>query len=155
LNSASIPVIDFRRRRMTLQWNSSSGSWTAYDEPPAIVHGVCYIRANGPNICLFAEGGRLHLQVDARIYPLTYLGPRISCARSMVSMGLRRSFRLESPDGDLLYSTSYWAPQRNDFFLWLSSAERQPQWHERTALRWTEGLSPADLRAEVNPPAPP
>lgn len=155
MNSASIPVIDFRRRRMTLQWNPPSGTWTPYDEPPALVHGVCYIRAAGPNICLFAEGGRLHLQIDARIFPLTYLGPRISCARSLVSMGLRRHFRLESPDGDLLYSTTYWAPHKRDFLGWLSSAERQTAWHERTAQRWTEGLTPTVLREEVDPPAPP
>jgi hypothetical protein len=153
LNIVSIPVIDYRRRRMTLQWHTLSGTWTAYDEPPAIVHGVCLVRASGSNFCLYAENGRLQLQVDARIFPLSYLGPRIRCARSLFSAGLRRSFRLESAEGEVLYSTSYWAPHRNDFFVWLSSAEQQTDWHERTAQRWTEGLSPASLRAEVNPSA--
>jgi hypothetical protein len=155
LIAASIPVIDFRRQRMSLQWHAKSGSWTAYDEPPGIVHGVCFIRASGPNICLYAENGHLRLQIDARIFPLTYLGPRISCRRSLISLGLRRRFRLESADGEVLFSTAYWASQKNDFFAWLASMGRQADWHERTALRWTEGLNPAALRAEVNPPAPP
>lgn len=154
MNSANIPVIDFRRRRMTLQWSTLSGIWTAYDEPPAIVHGVCFIRSSGPSTCLYAENGRLHLQIDARIFPLTDLGPRIYCARSLVSLGLRRRFRLASAQGEVLYRTSYWAPHRDDFFVWLSSAVRQAGWPERTAQRWTEGLSPEILRAEVNPSAP-
>jgi hypothetical protein len=155
LNSVSIPVIDYRRHRMTLQWHASSGSWTDNDEPPAIVHGVCFVRASGPKICLYAAAGQLRLQIDARIFPLTYLGPRISCGRSLISFGLRRRFRLTSADGEVLFSTAYWASQKNDFFAWLASKGRQANWHERTALRWTEGLNPADLRAEVNPPAPP
>jgi hypothetical protein len=153
LNSASIPVIDYRRRRMTLQWQTLSGTWTANDEPPAIVHGVCFIRSSGPNICLYAENGRLQLQIDARIFPLSYLGPRISCARSLFSLGTRRRFRLKSAEGDVLFRTSYWALHRSDFFVWLSASEQQAEWHERTALRWTEGVSPASLRAEVNPSA--
>jgi hypothetical protein len=153
LNPVSIPVIDYRRRRMTLQWHTLSGTWTAYDEPPAIVHGVCFIRASGPNICLYAENGRLRLQVDARKFPLSDLGPHISCARSLFSAGLRRRFQLQSAEGDVLFRTSYWAPHRNDFFVWLSAAERQAEWYEGTAQRWTEGLSPASLRAEVYPSA--
>jgi hypothetical protein len=153
LSSTSIPVIDYRRRRMTLQWHTPSGTWTAYDEPPAIVHGVCFIRASGPNVCLYAEDGRLHLQVDSRIFPLSYLEPRISCARTLISACLRRRFCLESAEGKVLYSNSYWAPHRTDFFVWLASAEQQADWHERTARRWTEGLNPQDLRAEVNPSA--
>ena len=153
MNSLSVPVIDYRRRRVSLQWHTLSGTWTAFDEPPAIVHGVCFIRASGPNFCLYAENGRLHFQVDARIFPLTYLEPRISCARTLFSVGMRRRFRLESALGDVLYSTSYWAPHSSDFFVWLSSAEQQAEWHEHTARRWTEGLNPAALRAEVNPSA--
>jgi hypothetical protein len=152
LSSVSIPVIDYRRRRMALQWHIPSGTWTAFDEPPTIVHGVCYIRASGPNICLYAENGRLQLQIDARVFPLTYLEPRFRCVRSLFSVGLRRRFYLESAAGKVMYSTSYWIPQRNDFFVWLSSTEQQADWHERTTQRWTEGLNPADLRAEVNPP---
>jgi hypothetical protein len=155
LNSVSIPVIDYRRHRMTLQWHAPSGSWTDNDEPPAIVHGVCFVRASGPKICLYADAGQLRLQIDAKIFPLTYLGPRISCGRTLISFGLRRRFRLNSADGEVLFSTAYWVSQKNDFFAWLASMGRQANWHERTALRWTEGLNPADLRAEVNPPAPP
>ena len=63
MNQPTIPVIDFRRRRMSLQWDAPTGTWSAYDEPPAIVHGVGFIRAAGPNVCLYAAGGELRLQL--------------------------------------------------------------------------------------------
>jgi hypothetical protein len=153
LTSVIVPVIDFRRRRMTLQWHAPSGTWTAYDEPPGIVHGVCFIRSSGPNICLYARNGILQLQVDTSLYILTDTAPQISSSRSLASLGLRRNFRLETRDG-LRYGTAYWAPKKDDFFVWLASAARQPDWYRRTGERWTEGLNPAVLRAEVNPPAP-
>lgn len=150
----TIPVIDFRRRRLSLQWYAPTGTWTAYDEPPAIVHGVGFIRATGPNVCLYALNGELRLQVDARVYALYGPVPRISCSRSVSSLGLRRRFRLTAEDGSLLSSVSYWAHKHNDFFHWLAAAAKQPDWSRRTAERWTEGLSPTLLRQEVNPQAP-
>lgn len=155
MSSPIIPVIDFRRRRMTLQWHVQSATWTPYDEPPGIVHGVAFIRASGPNICLYAQNGNLQLQVDSRQFMLTETQSLISCSRSFASLGLRRRFRLESPGAGLVYGTAYWAPKKDDFFVWLASAARHPDWYGRTGERWTEGLTPAVLRAEVNPPVPP
>ncbi|MFI4890249.1 MAG: hypothetical protein ACHQIL_06935 [Steroidobacterales bacterium] len=155
MNSPIVPVIDFRRRRMTLQWHVPSGTWTAFDEPPAIVHGVGFIRASGPNIGLYAQSGDLLLQVDTSQFMLTELMPLISCSRTLVSLGLRRRFRVESSGPGLLYGTTYWAPKKDDFFVWLASAARHPDWYRQTGERWTEGLTPAALRAEVNPPIPP
>ncbi len=140
---------------MTLQWHAPSGTWTAFDEPPAIVHGVGFIRASGPNICLYAQNGGLQLQIDTRLLMLTGPAPSISCSRSLLSLGLRRHFRLESSSAGMLFGTTYWAPKKDDFFLWLASAARAPDWYRRTGERWTEGLTPAALRAEVNPPVPP
>ena len=138
---------------MSLQWEVASGAWLAYDEPPGIVRGVGFIRASGPNICLYAEGGALRLQVDTQVFELTGSAPRISCARSLLSLGLRRNFRIHGPQG-VLFSLGYWTSRQNDFFLWLASVARQADWRRRTAERWTVGLSPAVLREEVNPPAP-
>ncbi len=140
---------------MSLQWDVANGTWLAYDEPPGLVHGVGFIRATGPNICLYAAGGALRLQVDTQVMTLAQDGPRISSARSLVSLGLRRNFRLHAPQGGLLFSLGYWASRQNDFFRWLAAVARQPDWRRRTAERWSAGLSPALLRAEVNPPAPP
>lgn len=154
MTTGTVAVIDFRRRRLALQWDLASGAWVPLDEPPAIVHGVAYIRATGPNICLFASGNELKLQIDARVHPLSDPLPRISCPRSIASLGLRRRFRLATPDGTVLFRTAYWAKSRNDFFLWLATAARQPDWFRRAASRWTDGITPAELREEVNPPAP-
>jgi hypothetical protein len=96
LTASVVPVIDFRRRRMSLQWDVANGTWLAYDEPPGLVHGVGFIRATGPNICLYAAGGALRLQVDTQVMTLAQDGPRISSARSLVSLGLRRNFRLHA-----------------------------------------------------------
>jgi hypothetical protein len=138
---------------MSLQWEVASGAWLAYDEPPGLVHGVGFIRAAGPSICLYADDGALRLQVDTQVFELSGTTPRISCARSLFSLGLRRNFRLQEPQG-VVFSHGYWASRQNDFFVWLASVARQPDWRRRTAERWTVGLSPAVLREEVNPPAP-
>jgi len=154
LTAPVLPVIDFRRRRLSLQWDVATGTWSAYDEPPGIVHGVGFIRAAGPNICLYAQGGELQLQVDTQLIPISGTAPRISCTPSLPTFGLRRNFRVVAADGSLLLGIGYWASRQNDFFQWLAAAARQPDWRRRTASRWTEGLTPSVLREEVNPPAP-
>ncbi len=150
-----MPVIDFRRSRLSLQWNVASGTWAAYDEPPGIVHGVGFIRATGPNVCLYALGDGLRLQVDKQVFALADGEPRISCRAQLLCLGLRRSFRIVHSDGRILLRLGYWATRRNDFFRWLAGVSRHADWRRRTATRWTEGLSPVSLRGEVNPPAPP
>lgn len=154
MTGGTVPVIDFRRSRLSLQWDISTGTWAAYDEPPGIVHGVGFIRATGPNVCLYATGETLQLQVDTRVFALAEPGSRVSCRPDLLSLGLRRSFRLDAADGPALFRLGYWATRHNDFFRWLAAVARQAGWRQRTAQRWTEGLSPASLREEVNPPVP-
>ena len=155
MTAGFVPVIDYRRGRMSLQWDLATGTWSAFDEPPGLVHGVSFIRATGPNVCLYAAGDSLHLQVDQQTFALAQSGPRVACTPFLPSFGLRRSFRVEDADGTVLYRHGYWASKHNDFFRWLAAAARQPLWRAQTAARWTLGLSPASLREEVNPPAQP
>ncbi len=97
-NTGSVSVIDFRRQSMVLQWHVLGGTWTAYDVPPSLVHGIALIRAAQPNICVYGHGGRLRLQVGPNQYALSENSPRISCSRGVASFGLRRRFTVESSD---------------------------------------------------------
>src|ERR1700680_4933101 len=90
--ATSIPVIDFRRHSMALQWHALGGTWTACDIPPPLVHGVALIRASEPNICVYGQAGRLRLQVGPHQYALSENSPRISCSRGLASFGFRRRF---------------------------------------------------------------
>ncbi len=91
-NAGSLSVIDFRRLSMVLQWHVLGGTWTAYDAPPSLVHGVALIRAGQPNICVYGLSGRLRLQVGPDQYALSENSPRIKCTRGVASFGLRRRF---------------------------------------------------------------
>ena len=84
-NSGSVSVIDFRRHGMVLQWHVLGGTWTAYDVPPSLVHGVALIRAAQPNICVYGRAGRLRLQVGPEQYALSENSPRIKCSRGWAS----------------------------------------------------------------------
>src|SRR5258708_40010233 len=86
-NSTTIPVLDFRRHSMVLQWHALGGTWTACDTPPPLVHGIALIRASQPNICVYGHAGRLPLQVGANQYALAGNSPRISCFRGWGSFG--------------------------------------------------------------------
>jgi hypothetical protein len=55
-NSATIPVLDCRRRRMVLQWHAL-GDRTACDNPPPLVHGPVLIRVSQPNSVSHGHGG--------------------------------------------------------------------------------------------------
>ncbi len=141
-----IPVVDFRRRRMVLQWHAHGGTWTAFDVPPPLVHGVALIRAAQPNICIYAHAGRLRLQIGANQYALSENSPRISCVLSLANLGLRRRFIVESGSGSVLYSHAYWRGQGPDFFLWLAGNAGDPDWRAATGRRWSEGVASAELR---------
>src|ERR1700674_5136254 len=92
-DSASIiPVIDFRRHSMALQWHALGGTWTAFDTPPPLVHGVALIRVSQPNICVYGRAGRLRLQIGPHQYALSENSPRITCTRGLSSLGFCRSF---------------------------------------------------------------
>src|ERR1700679_1679510 len=103
-NDTTIPVIDFRRQSMVLQWHALGGTWTACDTPPPLVHGIALIRAAQPNICIYGLAGRLRLQVGATQYALSENSPRISCTRGLASFGFRRRFTVKSSTGGLLFS---------------------------------------------------
>lgn len=131
---------------MVLQWHSLGGTWSAYDTPPSLVHGIAFIRPEQPNMCLFGQGGRLLLQVGANQYALSDNSPRVRCARAVASFGFRRRFSIESSAGTL-FSYSYWTNQGDDFFRWLAARVESAQWRALSARSWSEGLMPAALRA--------
>ena len=145
-NAGSVSVIDFRRQSMVLQWHVLGGTWTAYDVPPSLVHGVALIRAAQPNMCVYAHAGRLRLQVGPNQYALSEDSPRIKCTRGWASFGLRRRFTVESSDGSLLFSHAYWTNQGQDFFGWLAAKAEDPDWRVASGRKWSEGVASAELR---------
>lgn len=143
-----VPVIDFRRHSMVLEWHTLGGTWTAYDIPPQRVNGIALIRPAQPNICLYAQGGNLKLQVGPNQYPLSEQGLRIRCSRGIASFGFRRRFTVESGTGVLLYCHSYWTRGSRDFFRWLANKAADPDWRATSARLWSVGVVPADLRPQ-------
>ncbi len=148
-NSGTVPVVDFRRQSMVLQWHILGGTWTAYDTPPSLVHGVALIRAAQPNICVYGHGGRLRLQVGPQQFALSENSPRIKCTRGVASFGLRRRFTVESTTGGVLFSHSYWTASHGgeDFFRWFAARVQDPDWRTATGRRWSEGVSAPVLRS--------
>lgn len=144
---SSIPVVDFRRQSMVLKWNAVGGTWTPYDDPPALVHGVALIRAAQPNICLFAREGRLNLQVGPDQYVLSEHLPRIKWSRGLPGLGFRRRFTVESSTGGTLFKNAFWTDQGDDFFAWLASRAAIPEWRTATAAQWSEGVPPTVVRS--------
>jgi hypothetical protein len=132
---------------MLLEWHVSGGAWTACDTPPAYVHGVALIRASQPNICVYGYGGRLHLQVGSDQWTLTEDAPRIKCTRGVASFGLRRHFTVEANAGGVLFNHGYWTGQGDDFFCWLATRARDPDWRKITGRRWSEGVEAAVVRS--------
>ncbi|HWX32483.1 MAG TPA: hypothetical protein VNZ53_34265 [Steroidobacteraceae bacterium] len=146
-SATTISVIDFRRRSMVLQWHALGGTWTAYDIPPALVHGIALIRAAQPNICVYGQAGRLRLQVGPDQYALSENSPRISCTRGLASFGFRRRFTVSSSTGGVLYNYAYWTSQRHDFFRWLAAKAEDPDWRVTSGRRWSEGVPATALRS--------
>jgi len=146
-NAGSVSVIDFRRQSMVLQWHVLGGTWTAYDTPPSLVHGVALIRAAQPNICLYGHDGQLRLQVGPNQYALSENSPRIKCTRGLASFGFRRRFTVESSTGGLLFSHAYWTDQGEDFFRWLATKAQDPSWRAAIGRQWSEGVHTAALRS--------
>jgi hypothetical protein len=142
-----IPVIDFRRQSMVLQWHAASGTWTACDVPPALVHGVALIRASHPNICLFGADGQLHLQIGPDQYPMLENSPRINWSGGWATLGLRRQFTVESGTEGVLLRHTYWTARENGFFSWIASRTADPEWRTANGRRWSAGVQPAELRS--------
>jgi len=147
-NATTIPVIDFRRHSMVLQWHALGGTWTACDTPPQLVHGIALIRASQPNICVYGHAGRLRLQVGPNQYALSENSPRISCTRGLASFGFRRRFSVESSTGGALYSYSYWTYQHHDFFHWLAGKAEDPDWRVTSGRQWSDGVTAMSLRSK-------
>ena len=143
----TIPVIDFRRHSMALQWNTASGTWSPCNGLQPLVHGIALIRASQPNICLYGYGEYLYLQIGANRYAMAENSPRIICTRVLASFGFRRRFTIKSSDGGVLYSFAYWTNQHQDFFHWLAIRAADPEWRIKSGRQWSEGLEPAALRA--------
>jgi hypothetical protein len=137
--TASIPVLDFRRRGVVLKWHTESGTWSTFDVPPPLVHGVALIRVSQPNICVYGRAGRLRLQVGTDQYALAENSPRISCTRGVASFGFRRRFTVDSSSGGVLFSHAYWTDRGMDFFRWLAIVA--------CARQWSDGISGTALRA--------
>jgi hypothetical protein len=146
-NAGTVSVIDFRRQSMVLQWHVLGGTWTAYDVPPSLVHGIALIRPAQVNICVYGHAGRLRLQVGPEQYALNENSPRLKCTRGVASFGLRRRFTVESSTGGVLYGHSYWTGQGGDFFRWLAARAQDPDWRASAARRWSEGVAAPVLRA--------
>jgi hypothetical protein len=146
-NATTISVIDFRRHSMVLQWHSLGGTWSAFDTPPALVHGIALIRPSQPNVCIYSQAGRLRLQVGPNQYALAENSPRITCTRGLASFGFRRRFSVRSSTGSVLYSYAYWTNQGRDFFRWLARKAEDPDWRVTSARQWSEGVAAAVLRA--------
>jgi hypothetical protein len=145
-NAGTISVIDFRRHGMVLQWHALGGTWTAYDDPPPLVHGIALIRPSQPNVCLYAQAGRLRLQVGPNQYSLSENSPRITCTRGWVSFGFRRRFTVASSTGGLLFSYSYWTNQGQDFFRWLAGKAEDPDWRVASGRKWSDGVAYSEMR---------
>jgi hypothetical protein len=145
-NPTTIPVVDFRRQSMVLQWHALGGTWTACDLPPPLIHGIALISASGPNICVYGQGGRLRLQVGANQYALAENSPRISCTRGLASFGFRRRFTVKSSTSGVLYNHSYWTNQGRDFFRWLAEKAEDPDWRVSSGRLWSEGIASSALR---------
>jgi len=146
-NAGNVSVIDFRRHGMVLQWNVLGGTWSALEMPPPLAHGVALIRAAQPNICVYAQSGRLRLQIGPDQYTLAENSPRIKCTRGLASFGLRRRFTVESSTGGVLFNHAYWTPQAEDFFNWLATKAQDPDWRAAAGRQWTEGVPAARLRS--------
>ena len=142
-----IPVIDFRRQSMVLNWHAADGTWTPCDAPPAQMHGIALIRPSQPNVCVYGHGGRLHLQIGATQYSLAASSPRLKCVRNFASLGFRRRFSIESASGGVLFTHRYWTGQGDDFFRWLAARAADPDWRAATGRRWSEGIDGKILRA--------
>jgi hypothetical protein len=141
-----VPVIDFRRHGMVLEWHTLGGTWTAYDIPPPRVSGIALIRPTLPNVCLYAQDGQLLLQIGPNQHRLSNQATRLRCVRGVAGFGFRRRFIVDSGSGAVLYSHAYWVPRGPDFFRWMTAKAADPQWRVTAGRRWSEGVLAGDLR---------
>jgi hypothetical protein len=150
-NTATISVIDFRRGRMVLDWHTADGTWAASDTATPLMHGIALIRASQPNICVYGLAGQLYFQAGADRFALEPDSPRLICASSLATCGLRRRFGIQGRGGETLFSVGYWSTERRDFFRWLAARAADAQWRAACGRLWSEGVPEDALRAEPRP----
>ncbi len=141
-----ITVLDFRRRRMMVRWNIGNQTGTPEEEASGLVHGLAYMRPSQSPVCVFGQGGNLLLQVNGRSVVLYPGEPRVRCRPQFLTAGLRRIFRIEDRTGGTLYVENYWAGTGPDFFRLLSEHCTKPGWRSHSALSWSDGIDPGELR---------
>jgi hypothetical protein len=147
----TISVLDFRRRRMAVQWNIESGAWVSHEEAPALVHGIALIRPSCANICLYGHDGSLILQIGADHHVLADAGAAhmsvvIKCGRVALSLGFRREIAVKAASGAALFTHQYWIDSQPDFFKMLADKTASEEWRAASARSWSEGVSSAQLR---------
>lgn len=145
--ASTISVVDFRRQGMVLQWHSLGGTWTACDQPPALVHGIALIRPAQANVCVYGQHERLWLQIGPSHYSLSEGSLQISCTRGLASFGFRRRFSVKSGTGGLLFTHAYWTDQGRDFFRWLAEKNTDADWRIACGRDWSKGLSQSAMRS--------
>jgi hypothetical protein len=145
-NATIVPVIDFRRHSMVLEWHTLGGTWTAYDIPPPRVNGIALIRPTLPNVCLYGQGGELLLQIGPNQHVLSRQTTRVRWVRGFASFGFRRRFIVDSGNGAVLYSYSYWVRPGPDFFRWIAAKATDADWRVATGRLWSDGMLSSDLR---------
>jgi hypothetical protein len=154
----TISVLDFRRRRMAVQWNVANGAWTSHEEAPALVHGIALIRPARDNVCLYGHAGTLILQIGAEHHVLadtgavhtgavhTDPGILVKCSRIALSLGFRREIAVTSAGGAALFTHQYWIGSGPDFFKLLADKTAAAEWRAASALSWSDGVSSTQLR---------
>ena len=153
---STVAVLDFRRRRMSVQWNIASGDWSAHEEAPALVYGLALIRPGAGNNCLYGHDGALILQIGADQHVLadtvsmdgspTDSAISIHCNRIALSVGFRREILVQSGDGAELFRHQYWIGSDPDFFKLLADKTASMAWRLLSASSWSAGVSSALLR---------
>jgi len=134
----NIPVIDFRRQSMILQWHALEARGRLAMFPGARARSGIDTRLATQRVPVrtgrapaFADGGGSICAVGK--FSLHQM------QRGLASFGLRRRFTVESASGVVLASHSYWTSQGDDFFSWLVSRIADPQWRAINGQLWSEG----------------
>lgn len=151
MSPGTVSVLDFRRRRMAMQWHVASGGWSSHEEAPALVHGIALIRPAADNVCLYGQHGALILQISAEHHVLAaadaaHTGVAIHCNRIALSLGMRREIAVMARGGEALFTHQYWIGSHPDFFKLLADKTASAEWRATCARAWSEGVSSTRLR---------
>ena len=122
----SIPVIDFRRHSMVLEWHALGGTWTAYDTPPPLVHGVALIRPRIPTSACWARRPIAPANWSEPVRTGGKLAPHHCAAAAWRVSDLRRRFTVESSTGGVLYSYAYWTSKATISFAGSPRGRQTP-----------------------------